>query len=631
VSAIAGIVRLDGAACDQPPLDALARLLAHRSQDGSTTWRSGEAGLVYGRLTTTPESASEPQPLVDAAANTAIVFDGRLDNRDALFDAAGIAAGDRAALGDAEIVLRTYAALGADCVDRLLGDFAFAIWDRRARRLVCARDAFGVKPFCYRTTGRWIAFASEAGALARFDGGMPPVNEGMIAEHLAGVVTSRTETLFEGILRLPAAHRLVADANGIRTSQYWAPDLTAELKLANAGEYVDQVRELVERAVAARLRVGGGVAVSLSGGLDSSSITGVAASLCARRAVAASHVSTFSLVGEGIDEGAYSNQVAERWRLDATNVPVAPLSPGALADEARLFGDVPNTPNAAYTDRLRQSASSRGLHVVLNGGGADDWFGISRANYADQLKQLRIASLAHRLRLDAREEDFMGWPAAAKATIWPVVPGPIRSAARLLLRRGRTPDWIDRGFAARTQLRERLERHAVPLPYSSHERYDTWHQSVSGAAVHHYEQFERSSARAGVDTWFPFFDRRVIEFGLAVPAALRWHDGRPKEVLRRAMAPYLPQSVADRRTNPAGTHLILLGLEGEGGRALFERMRIAEFGWVDAAALLRRFDRAQALCAAGDPRYHWLAITLWHVAAIELWARAMQPELCLNN
>ena len=342
-------------------------------------------------------------------------------------------------------------------------------------------------------------------------------------------------------------------------------------------------------------------------------------------------MSTFSLVGEGIDEGVYSARVAEQWGLDATNVPVAPLSPGALADEARLFADVPNTPNAAYTDRLRRSASSRGLHVVLNGGGADDWFGISRANYADLLKQLRIATLAHRLRRDAREDDFMGWPAAAKAAIWPLVPGPMRSAARLLLRRGRTPEWIDRGFAARLQLRERLERHAIPLAYSSHERYDTWHQSVSGTAVHHYEQFERSSARAGVDTWFPFFDRRVIEFGLAVPAELRWRDGRPKEVLRRAMAPYLPQSVADRRTNPAGTHLILLGLEGEGGRALFEQMRIAEFGWVDAAAVLQRFDRAQALCAAGDPRYHWLAITLWHVAAIELWARAMQPELCLNN
>jgi asparagine synthase (glutamine-hydrolysing) len=630
VSAIAGIVRLDGSPCELQPLDALAHLLAHRSHDGVATWRSGGAGLVYGRLNTTPESSLEPQPFVDAASDTAIVFDGRLDNRDDLVGFAD-SDGDRGAIGDAEIVLRTYAARGADCVDHLLGDFAFAIWDRRERRLLCARDAFGVKPFCYRATSRWIAFASEPGALARFDGDVPPVNEGMIAEHLAGIVTSRTETLFEGILRLPAAHRLVADANGVRLSQYWAPDLNAEIKLAHADDYADQVRGLVERSVAARLRVRGGVAVSLSGGVDSSSITGVAATLCARRAVAASHVSTFSLVGDGIDEGVYPAHVADRWGLEATDIAVAPLAPGALADEARLLADVPNTPNAAYTDRLRQSASRRGLRVILNGGGADDWFGISRANYADLLKRLRVAMLLHRMRRDAREDGFMGWPAAAKAAIWPLVPGPLRAVARLLVRRGKTPPWIDRRFAARVQLHERLERHEIRLPYSSHERYDTWHQAFSGAAVDHYEQFERSSARAGIDTWFPFFDRRVIEFGLAVPADLRWHDGRPKEVLRRAMAPYLPQSIADRRTNPAGTHLILRGLDGEGGRALFEQMRIAEFGWVDQAAVLQRFDRARALCAAGDPRYHWLAITLWHVAAIELWARAMRQELCLNS
>jgi asparagine synthetase B (glutamine-hydrolysing) len=342
-------------------------------------------------------------------------------------------------------------------------------------------------------------------------------------------------------------------------------------------------------------------------------------------------VSTFSLVGEGIDEGAYPAQVAERWGLDATNVGVAPLARGALADEAQLLADVPNTPNAAYTDRLRQSASRRGLRVILNGGGADDWFGISRANYADLLKGLRVATLAHRIRRDAREDGFMGWRAAAKAAAWPLVPRRLQAVARLLVRRGKTPPWIDGRFAARVRLRERLARHDMPLPYSSHERYDTWHQAVSGAAVLHYEQFERSSARAGIDSWFPFFDRRVIEFGLAVPADFRWHDGRPKEVLRRAMAPYLPQSVADRRTNPTGTHLILRGLDGEGGRALFEQMCIAEFGWVEPAAVLQRFDRAHALWAAGDQRYHWVAITLWNIAAIELWARAMRQELCLNS
>jgi asparagine synthase (glutamine-hydrolysing) len=186
-------------------------------------------------------------------------------------------------------------------------------------------------------------------------------------------------------------------------------------------------------------------------------------------------------------------------------------------------------------------------------------------------------------------------------------------------------------FASRIGLAERLQRNEIALPYSSHERYDTWHQAFSGSAVDHYERLERSSARAGVDTWFPFFDRRLIEFGLSVPAEQRWHGGRPKEVLRRAMASYLPAPVAARRTNPSGTHLILRGLETEGGRAVFEDMRIADFGWVNARAVRDRYERAVALCAAGDPRYHWTTITLWHIAAVELWLRAIRRELCLNS
>src|SRR5207248_3782398 len=139
---------------------------------------------------------------------------------------------------------------------------------------------------------------------------------------------------------------LVADANGVRLSRYWAPDLCAEIRLSSSDEYADRLRDLVERAVAARLRVRGGVAVSLSGGVDSSSITGVAAALCARRRVAATGVATFSLVGNDIDERAYSSQVIERWEVAATAVPVAPLAPGTLAAEARLYADVPNSPNS---------------------------------------------------------------------------------------------------------------------------------------------------------------------------------------------------------------------------------------------------------------------------------------------
>jgi len=627
MSAIGGIFHLDGRSCEPSSLDALAALLAHRAPDGTTTWSDGPVGLVHGQFMTTPESAHEHQPVVDAPAHVAITFDGRLDNRTELLRELGIDDVDHSSIGDAELTLRLYRALGVDCVGRLLGDFAFAIWDGPLGRLLCARDHLGLKPFCYRVAPDRIAWASEAGALARYDGHIPPANEGMVAEHLSGIITSTRDTVFRDIFRLPPAHVLTADRDGIRLRRYWAPDLRKEIRYRDPDEYVEHLRDLMRRAVAARLRVSGTVGISLSGGVDSSSVAGVAAELCRERSVPATHIEAFSLLASGaLDESPFWSQVVERWRLASTTVPVAPLSAGQLADEARFYLDVPNSPLAALTDRMRVCMRERGTRVALTGTGGDDWLGPSPWAYADLLRQGRLGALAHRLRIDAADEWFMGWPAAAKAALWPVLPPVVQSVVRRLLRRGRPPEWVDPAFAARVDLRGRLARHTIDLPHDSLERYDTWHEGISGSSVYINEAIERSSARAGAEMWHPFMDLRVVDFGLALPADERWRDGRAKDLLRRAMSPYLPQAIAERTTSPDGTHLLFEGLEPEGGRALFQGMTSSRLGWVREDALLARFDRATTLYRAGDRRYAYMAITLWRVAAIELWARAMAVE-----
>lgn len=621
MSAIGGVFHLDGRPCEPAPLDALAALLRHRGPEGVATWRDGPAGLVHAHFVTTPESAAERQPVVDAVARVAITFDGRLDNRNDLLALLGA---DRVAIGDAAIVLRLYRALGPECVARLLGDFAFAIWDGPLGRLLCARDHLGLKPLCYRVTADRIAWASETGALARYDGQVPRVNDGMIAEHLSGIVTHTGDTVFADISRLPPAHLLIADRHGVQVRRYWTPNLLEEIRYRDPDDYVEHLRELVRRAVAARLRVNGVVGISLSGGIDSSSVTGIAAELCRERAVAAARVEAFSLLVPGdADESAYWSHVVERWDLAAAEIPVTPLPAGQLAGEARFYLDVPNTPLAAITDRVRAGMRARGISVALTGSGADEWLGPSPSAYADLLRQGRLGALAHRLHRDSADEWFMGWPAAIKSSVWPLLPPPVQAIVRRILRRGAPPDWIDPAFAARVDLAGRLSRHTIDLPHDSLERYDTWHEGISGSSVYIHETIERSSARAGVEMWHPFMDLRIVEFGLALPAEHRWREGRNKDLLRRAMAPYLPEAVAARTTSPDGTHLLFDGLQTEGGRALFEGMTIAALGWVDEAVLLARFDRAAVLYHAGDRRFASLAISLWRVAAIELWARAI--------
>jgi asparagine synthase (glutamine-hydrolysing) len=627
MSAIGGILQRDGLPCDQGLLAALAARLRHRAPDGERVWSAGPVGLTHGRLITTPESAHEQQPIADEATRVAITFDGRLDNRTELLDLLGIDRVDHAAIGDAELVLRLYRALGVSCVGRLLGDFAFAVWDGNRSKLLCARDHLGLRPFSYRVTPARIAWASEPGALAGYEGLVPPVNEGMVAEHLAGVVTSTSDTVFEGVFRLPAGHLMTADDRGVEVRRYWSPDLQHELRYADPGEYVEQLRDLVRRAVAARLRVAGSVGVWLSGGVDSSSITGVAATLCRERAVPASRVETYSARDAGLaDERAFWSQVADRWQLPSIEVPIAPIPSGQLAEEARVFLDVPNSPLEAIMDRLRASMRARGTRVALTGHGGDEWLGPSYFNYADLMREGSLVALARRLRSDSADEWFMGWPRVLKYTFWPLVPSPLQQSVRRILRRGRAPEWIDPAFAARVELRERLARHAIDLPYSSLARYDAWHEGISGSSAYLEETIERSCSRLGVEMWHPLMDRRIVEFGLALPSEQQWGNGRRKDLLRRAMAPYLPEAIAARIAGPNAIHLLFEGLTPEGGRALFQNMTAARRGWVREEVLLARYDRAEALYRAGDKGYAYLTMALWHAAAIELWARTMAAE-----
>ncbi len=627
MSAIGGIVHRDRRPCDPDALAALAARLSHRAPDGTATWIDGPAGLVHGRLITTPESVDERQPIVDATSRIAITLDGRLDNRTELLQALGIDSVDHAGIGDATLVLRLYRALGTDCVGRLLGDFAFAIWDGARSSLLCARDHLGIKPLCYRVTPDRIAWASETGALARLDGSLPAINEGMVAEHLSGIITSTIDTVFQGISRLPAGHLLTADAGGIRVRRYWAPDLLTELRYHDPGEYGEQLRILVRTAVAARLRVAGAVGISLSGGIDSSAVTGVATTLCREGAVPATHVEAFSLLVSGAaDESAHWCHVVKHWQLVAETITGGALPAGQLAAEARRYLDVPNSSLAAVTDWLRIRARERGIRVILTGFGGDEWLGPSPFAYADLLRQGRLGALAHRLRGDSVDEWFMGWPAAIKYVLWPNVPAAMQGVVRRVLRRGRTPEWINQEFGARVGLRERLARHTIDLPSSSMERYDTWHEGISGGSAYIEETIERSSARTGTEMWHPLVDLRIVNFALALPSEHLWRDGHAKDLLRRAMAPYLPAAVAARTASPDATHLLFEGLEPEGGRRLFQDMAASRLGWVREDVLLERFDRAAAFYRAGDRRYARLTMMLWRVAAVELWARAMAAE-----
>ena len=175
-------------------------------------------------------------------------------------------------LTDAELILHAYEKWGDDCVKHLLGDFAFAIWDDRRKRLFCARDHFGVKPFFYTHIGDKFNFSSTLNELKV----STTLNEIAIGDYLLfGVNQDQSTTVFKDIQRLPPGHILIVENNQIKIQRYWTPSLPALIRFRDPDQYVERFLELLSLAVRDRLRTDR-VAVSMSGGLDSTSLAAIA-------------------------------------------------------------------------------------------------------------------------------------------------------------------------------------------------------------------------------------------------------------------------------------------------------------------------------------------------------------------
>ena len=262
MSGIAGIIHFDGRPVEPGQVEAMTAAMHYRGPDGIHHWRRGNVALGQCMLRTTPESLEETQPLTNEDESLVLVMDGRVDNWEELrreLLGKGAVLRTRA---DAELVLRAYEVWGRDCLNHIDGDFALVIWDARRQQAFCARDRMGNKPFTYHWNGSTLYFASEQQAILRQPAVPQVLNEGMVAEYLAAQWFSRTETLWQGILRLDAAHTLVVTRAGAAPSRYWSPDLQARLSFRSDEECAehyrallfDVVRRLVARHAPHRLR-----------------------------------------------------------------------------------------------------------------------------------------------------------------------------------------------------------------------------------------------------------------------------------------------------------------------------------------------------------------------------------------
>ena len=551
MSGICGIVALDGSSPTLAQITALTAPLERRGPEGTHHVLCGPVALGHTLLATTPEALIEILPFTDSSTECVITGDVRLDNREELFLTLGLEQCP-ASLGDGELVLRAYLEWGEGCVDHLLGDFAFAIWDPRSARLFCARDHIGMRQLIYfHQPDRLFAFATEPGAVLAHPAVPRRLNETRVADFLLGLEGADFEsTFFSGVLRLPPAHSLTVGRDGLSIRRYWTLKPPPLLELSSEDEYADAFLKVFTEAVRCRLRGAGPVGSMLSGGIDSGSVVAVATRLLAAAGDPA--LKTISAIGSDPRSCRESSTILEVVKLP--HLEPLLISPAILEEHGEsilALTEQVNDPFDAHMVMIRtiyQQARESGLSVVLDGVYGD----VALTSETYQPRLLRRGSWRLAWREAIGEETFFGWG----WTRWhSLKASAIRAFApnwlRWLWRRlppHRSIACLNGKFARKVRAIERIDRcWQMNDPLGRNFVKDRCRAMSSANPLVGRERYDRVAASCAIECRDPFMDVRVLELSLRLPGDILHRDGWRKMILRRAMRGLLPDAIIWRR------------------------------------------------------------------------------------
>jgi asparagine synthase (glutamine-hydrolysing) len=570
---------LDALAAHGPDRSALVSLGPSFKTDAAFGRGGGALALGHRLLKITAEDALEAQPLaggmlpgaVGGDAGFWLVADARLDNRAELARGLGIAANELAAMADSAVLLRAWLRWGEECLQHVVGSFAFAVWDARAERFFLARDHAGDRPLYFAKTAEFFAFATTARALCGIAGVSSEFDEGTLVRDLVGLPPEYPRSRFRDVQEIAPGHCAVAGRDGVVHRRYWRIDGLKPVRFARDAEYVEAFLEIFDEAVRCRLRTTGGVATELSAGLDSGAVAATAARLLAASgstldAYTAVPCAGFSgIVPRGLigDEGAYAAEVAALYP-NMRHVRVDAAGSNLLRELARIYPllDLPHAAalNSVWSHLIYDRARASGVKVILNGAlgnfafsypGGDELHGLFRRG-----RWIRLVRRAWALR---RAGVSSGRDATSQ-TVLSVLPWELRKRLDPLMRD------VDVGWSAlRSELApdaaEQFRRHLfmrrTGLPHLMETQFQLNQYGDYNAAV---------GAGWGIETRDPTADKRVFEFCAAIPMEQSVADGRGRSLVRRAMRGRLPDATLDRRekgTQAADWYECLGAIRGE--------------------------------------------------------------------
>jgi asparagine synthase (glutamine-hydrolysing) len=523
MSGIYGLVRLDGQPIAPATLEAMAAALAHRGLDGNAAWREGSVGLGCQLMRVTPESFDTVQPGSDELG-VRVVFDGRIDNRDELRARLNVASNS-----DTALLLAMYRRYGDKMAAELNGDYALALFDPKERRLLLARDVVGTRPLYYARVKDVLVFATEIKAmLPALPGPVKPNLQYLAVNLLGGMPPSDAGlTHFEDVISLRPGHTLVLEqGKETRVFRHWDYEVEKGIRFKRDEEYVEAFREHFFTAVKRRIRSKYPVVVSVSGGLDSSSIYCVARKLLEKDSSLAPKlvgITHSAPEGSSADERKYIAAIERDYKVSIDTVPIE--FSGVLAGLERTvrtfeapWGDSQWRNNERILDRAR----STGARTFLGGQWGDQVM-FDGAYLADLARGFRWATLAQHIHeLPKWMGSYKFWlvKSTARQTIKSLIPQAVRPMIMAYRRKtapmNREQRWFTEWFRneGRKQWQIYKPRKARFVSQSAKSRYEDCGAKYYLQAM---EMYNKSGASKQLEFLLPFLDRDLLQYLIQIP------------------------------------------------------------------------------------------------------------------
>ena len=559
MSAICGKYNRDNKPWSPQILEKMMTVMASYGRDAKDTRSLGPVTLGHLMTFDTPESLKEKLPANPVVfkknkkkQEIIITSDARIDNRVELFNALNIHPSEYNKLPDSQIILLAYLKWGRSCPEKLLGDFAFAIWDSQKKELFCARSYPGTRAFYYHLTSKHFVFASNIDAILA----LPHISHSLDYEYLSahlrtnGHFPHSERTFFSEIKKLPPAHAMAINPNEIEIWAYWEAGQSPEIRYKKADNYAEHLIEIYTKAINARVRSTFPVGAHISGGLDSSSIAVLASrTLQKNKKKLAGGFSWSPPLNEGEDY--YEND--ERLRImsiaDAENFPYYFTDFSAQDVISHTFAKQTIPLSTAFSEKnIFHKAKSLGIRTLLSGWGGDELIAFNgHGFYLDMLRQGRLVTFFRELRMGNGKYRKNFKHRFLKNIILPWIPDdlivrlrPEGDLAQLKMRRmdadlplvfkNETENNIKNALNLSKRLvsdRLGVRKYQLALLENSH-------------LTHRIEGWAKLGAKHGITYAYPLLDKRIVEFALGLPPDMFVKNGWRRWLFRYSLKGVLP-------------------------------------------------------------------------------------------